>query len=434
MPSTNNTSHMGISFLSLPRELRDTIYFYYVIELNGYHYHYESSKFRTCDGRHIDLALMYTCTSVAKEMHQLALNNNVLHFSTVDTEPEKAYRFDTILQPMESNRIFYTLGMLRKPEFRHYLSADLVARVVLKFPQFESLFHQPYYLNPKATFLHEEGKGSSWGEANSTYCSFQKYMIELLSSESDFMEKLVNYYEDHQRVRDEIAESDAIFNRLYGSADLDEDEEDEDGNSEEEEEEEEEEESEEQVNENERLKFRSKLQEGLDKASFLRSPLLLSGLKPWAIPRDEELLRFSTNLVIYDTHNKMSECIRWRFSAAAVAIHFFESASQSVRLGVRKFVLHENKRSVAKSECHMLGLVPFCSQNPQLQIQRRLNVWGNFSTATADSDASRFASLIAEGAYASHNQKYTIDIGENYNRDLCSVCQCHACRIFLASL
>ena len=176
------------------------------------------------------------------------------------------------------------------------------------------------------------------------------------------------------------------------------------------------------MHEKARLKFQSKLQEGLDKASFLRSPLLLSGLKPWAIPRDEELTRLSANLVIYDTHDKVSECIRWRFSAAAVAIHFLESASQSVRLGVRKVVLHENKRSVAKSEYHMLGLVPFCSQNPHLQIQRRLNVWGNFSTATADSDASRFASLIAEGPYARHNQKYAIYIGENYCKWITEAC------------
>ena len=81
---------MGVGFLSLPRELRDTIYLYYVIEWNGYHYQYESGKFRTSDGRRIELALMYTCTCVAKEMHHLALNNNVLHFSTVDTELEKA--------------------------------------------------------------------------------------------------------------------------------------------------------------------------------------------------------------------------------------------------------------------------------------------------------------------------------------------------------
>ena len=110
----------------------------------------------------------------------------------------------------------------------------------------------------------------------------------------------------------------------------------------------------------------------------------------------------------------MSKCIQWRFSAAAAATQFLESASQSIRLGVRKVVLHENKRSVANSECHVLGLVPFCSQNPHLQIQRRLNVWGNFSTAPADNDPSRFASLIADGAYAWHNQQYAIYIGENY--------------------
>ena len=62
-------------------------------------------------------------------------------------------------------------------------------------------------------------------------------------------------------------------------------------------------------------------------------------------------------------------------SAAAVAVRFFKSLSQSMCLEIRKFVLHEDRRSVAYPECHVLGLIPFCVQNPLLHIERRVSIW-----------------------------------------------------------
>lgn len=61
--------------------------------------------------------------------------------------------------------------------------------------------------------------------------------------------------------------------------------------------------------------------------------------------------------------------------AAAVAIQFFKSISQDTCLGIRNVVLHEDRQSVAHPECHVLGLIPFCLQNPRLHIERRVNVW-----------------------------------------------------------
>ena len=42
---------------------------------------------------------------------------------------------------------------------------------------------------------------------------------------------------------------------------------------------------------------------------------------------------------------------------------------------IRKIVLHEDRRSVAHPGCHALGLIPFCVQNPQLCVERRVNIW-----------------------------------------------------------
>lgn len=45
-------------------------------------------------------------------------------------------------------------------------------------------------------------------------------------------------------------------------------------------------------------------------------------------------------------------------------------------------MLHEDRRSVANLECHALGLVPICLRNPQLHIERRVNLWRNILLKT----------------------------------------------------
>ena len=419
MSLTDRTRRMNLGFLALPRELRDAIYQYYVIEFDGYHYHYDSGKFRTADHQHIDLALMYTCTTVAKEMHHLALGSNILHFSTIETEPERALRYDGAVADVNSKRID-TLDMLCTPQFQHYVSAELVAKVSNRFPRLGSLFHEPFHHHRvfRPNFTYGPGRGSCWGEAKSTYRTLQHFILNLLASETDFIETLANYYEDHQRVRDEwVAERDEPIEWDSEISEEEEEvkEEEEEEEDNDEKEKEVEEESQEQVKEREAKAFQDRLQEELDKASVLRSPYLMSGAYPWSIPSDEELRQICTDVAVSNNFNhKMLTEIQWRFSAAAAAIHFFKSASQSIRQGARNVVLHEDKRSVANAECHISGLVPFCSQNPQLRIQRRVNVWRNFSEAEADSSVWEFADLIGEGADDRHNQTYGTSIGENY--------------------
>ena len=64
-----------------------------------------------------------------------------------------------------------------------------------------------------------------------------------------------------------------------------------------------------------------------------------------------------------------------RWSACAVAIQFLQSNPLITRLQIRNIVLKEDRPSVAFPECHALGLVHSCLENPRLHIERRLNLW-----------------------------------------------------------
>lgn len=102
--------------------------------------------------------------------------------------------------------------------------------------------------------------------------------------------------------------------------------------------------------------------------------------------------------------SKIWKRLMWRFSVAAAAIHFFKSVPQNTCLRVRNVVLHEDRTSVARPECHVLGLIPFCLKTPQLHIERRVNMWRNVLTAGSidseydhydSSDTSLFERLLA---------------------------------------
>ena len=62
--------------LSLPRELRDEIYTYYLQETGGYAHSPLTNKLRCSSGQILDFSLMWTCKMVASEMRDLSLRVN----------------------------------------------------------------------------------------------------------------------------------------------------------------------------------------------------------------------------------------------------------------------------------------------------------------------------------------------------------------------
>ncbi|CZR46311.1 uncharacterized protein FPRO_11759 [Fusarium proliferatum ET1] len=83
---------------------------------------------------------------------------------------------------------------------------------------------------------------------------------------------------------------------------------------------------------------------------------------------------------------------KYWFSAAAQAIRFLGLLSRQQRLLISKLILNEDRPAAAFPESHMIGMVPFCLENPKLHVEHRLNLWRNI---LARGDDYRIRSLTS---------------------------------------
>ncbi|KAL8872951.1 MAG: hypothetical protein Q9174_001513 [Haloplaca sp. 1 TL-2023] len=356
MPSSSEP----LTFFHLPRELRDTIYHYYLFEPEGYHYHLDSGKLRTKDNRSIDLNLMYTCSAIAAETHHLPFRCNILHFSTSEYpsqyERATAERFDHLLKYIREGKK-RTLDTIKYPPLAHYRTPSIDAELTLRYPQLAPVLHLPNHMRRGYTHLCEPARSdsSTYGEPDSLFSAFQDNMIHLLSETPGFRGDVVNFldteFASHVHVNGQLDMSEELRDfRAAFKAD----------------------------------RIEGDKQTGRNYASHVRSVLSMSHPQPWTIPSIDEMSRLHASACQSDgqfetwgqDYDGVVDRIRWRFSAAAATIRFFQSISKAACLGLNKVVLHENRISVAASESHALGLIPFCQDNPQLHIERRIGVWG----------------------------------------------------------
>ena len=95
---------------------------------------------------------------------------------------------------------------------------------------------------------------------------------------------------------------------------------------------------------------------------------------PWAIlgrPENEELV---------EGVHPISQLaglgyIQYAYSAASLAIRFFDSISEAARRDVREVILDEDQDSIANTPSHAQGLIPFCRHNLRMHIKRHVNLW-----------------------------------------------------------
>ncbi|KAK1635087.1 hypothetical protein BDP81DRAFT_430777 [Colletotrichum phormii] len=101
----------------------------------------------------------------------------------------------------------------------------------------------------------------------------------------------------------------------------------------------------------------------------------------WTIPTEDELNQLLASVGENPYHviglERGGDLSIYRFSAASAAIYFLTSVPAAVRAQVRRIVLDEDREAVAAPECHGLGLIPFCQENPLLHVERRVNLWRN---------------------------------------------------------
>ncbi|OAL53698.1 hypothetical protein IQ07DRAFT_316837 [Pyrenochaeta sp. DS3sAY3a] len=99
---------------------------------------------------------------------------------------------------------------------------------------------------------------------------------------------------------------------------------------------------------------------------------------PWAMPSKEEMDAICRALQIQDYATLSIPPWprgKYRYSAAAGTIQFLDSVTPTVLQRLRKIVIVEDHLSVAHPMCHGQGLIEICQTNPNLRIERRVNLW-----------------------------------------------------------
>jgi hypothetical protein len=120
--------------------------------------------------------------------------------------------------------------------------------------------------------------------------------------------------------------------------------------------------------------------------------LVHTNLELWSIPTDNDLDAFFNvsmdppsgkwehpTMCSYRGWWASSDYGKYRFSAATAAIYFLRSRPLKLRLQLRNVLIHEDHCSVAFPGRHAIGLIPFCQENPALQLMRQVSVWRTLS-------------------------------------------------------
>ncbi|KAB5580332.1 hypothetical protein GE09DRAFT_1255099 [Coniochaeta sp. 2T2.1] len=302
---------------------------------DGYVYDFAARKLRTASMQPIRLDLMYTCRIVAREMRGMALRLHTVTFSTVYSEDVRgtAGLWDTIMQ-------FY---------HGH------------PFPKLYQLQH----LVPLMSDQMAAEVGRRYGGTH-FYQVFCRIRIEgLVTDDSRYRDddavqgfgEVPSVFRDMARDVLQLALTDPAI-----------------------------------------LQFATTVAEHGDfEYQLLPAGDALSGLaeEPWQAPTASQADSLGAKLAGTDSIDRPVELTtHWyrcdvqqsrgsmsRFSAAAAAINFLESIPDS-RAQFRNIVLHEDRISVAFPQCHVRGLVPFCHENPDLRIERRVSLWRNIFLTT----------------------------------------------------
>ena len=293
------------SLLTLPRELRDLIYEYYLRCDGGYIYHAESRRMTQTNGNAVCHALALTCRQTASELEGLAFNLNTITFSATYSESlheQAALHHAVVLMLKTSKR-----GLLEQIAPKLF-TLEMAQRASEAYPQFAGLIDTWVTQNDMRSLW---GYNNTFGEAASIWDDFVEYILDLVSEHPAYTETVK-----------------AIPSGLGG------------------------------------------VEEGRDALQLkdLR-------LQPWLVVGLSDLKRMSNVILSTSGTPRYYKKTRYSYSAAALALQFLASLSETIRLSVRKIVLEEDHVSVARPESHGRGFISVCQQNRRLQVERRVHLW-----------------------------------------------------------
>ncbi|KAF5595743.1 hypothetical protein FPANT_4509 [Fusarium pseudoanthophilum] len=340
------------SFLGLPLELRDQIYCYYFKADGGYVS--DGDKLLQASGQAVQISLMLACRSIASETRNLPLTLNTITFSTI-------YRPDWRKQALVLNQIaHYHIYLLRGMVLRlgRLLTPDMYEEPSPEYSQY-----MPIVVEEVREFIR-------------LYDQRTDFSIEVRNM-SAFYD--AQQFRDDGRTRVGVASaryrwddstSSLKRTRTYLLR---------------------------QIADKHPTEFTQAIGEILPgwNDSHSIDEFFDLGFDPWAIPTRSEVKRMVDLMQMtrcwqradawyqlgLDAPGYNGPKYRYKrkywFSAAAHAIRFLKQLSQQQRLLVSKLILKEDRYAAAFPESHVIGMIPFCQENPKLHVEHYINLWRN---------------------------------------------------------
>ncbi|KAG9498272.1 hypothetical protein J7337_011168 [Fusarium musae] len=342
------------SFLGLPLEMRQLIYLQYFTAEGGYIYDAESDKLVQANGFPIDLSLRHVCRTIALETYHYPFTLNNITFST-------AYKREWRKQAAAVDFIstyhhYLQLAMLIR--LRHCLTPDMYEQPIKQYSKY-----MPLVINDIADIIARERR-------------YPKFNAELLETVHirEFMEHPGSGSKAGNPIAISIYDNNVSRNRTYTY-----------------------------LLRKIAHQYPEKFKEAVDNflpgwmecKSRRASDFFGLGFDLWAIPCLSQVTDMVEQLQLTERWNRLDQ---WRysdvgkegytgtrycyqrkhfFSAAALAIRFLENISQTQRLLITKLILNEDRMAVGHPECHIIGLIPFFEENPNLFIEHKINLWRN---------------------------------------------------------
>lgn len=176
----------------LPRELREIIYGYYITVDGGYLCDtdaFVAGRLKRIDGQPIDIALIYTCKTIAEEMDRggLAMRLNAISFTTLYS-PDLSILAKAFQQLMNDGLEPLRDAMLKCVGY--HLSESSILQLKGDYPYLAPVLDRLKSEDPPARLGHERSyrtyrRNGPYGEVPSTYREFVKDALRLAAEDPE---------------------------------------------------------------------------------------------------------------------------------------------------------------------------------------------------------------------------------------------------------
>jgi hypothetical protein len=321
-------------FFRLPRELRDEIYQFLVLETGGYRHDPVSGRLLTAEGTQINLSLSLVCKQAAEEIRNIPFKKNAIKFSSFTYASTKAKEFERLRDNSASavrTMLAWAADCVTSEHIETMHSAYPHHEGVRTLLSSEAITRKRY--------LEREGIPIGWKMLEHVTLQAVHDLVALIQTDPRFLLLSAKEYDPKLR-NGQVNPRDAEFH--------------EDMTDEEE-------------------WYMSEYAPDSQKQIVEWNP------QPWDIPESTDLEKIADLMPgpdwLFDSTVEVEPKKRWYYSGSASAIQFLRKTHPDTRMNIRKIEIEELHFSVCKMESHAHGLIPYCKENSRLHVEIKIDLW-----------------------------------------------------------